>query len=107
MAQENSTQPVSGGIPPIVIVIAIVVVVVGIGYFLMKPATPAPGAKPATAPATPAAKTASVDSVVDPNSPTGYVDSGGIPVNKDGSDYTGTSNYVNIAVSNFGKGLGF
>ena len=103
MAQENSTQPVSGGIPPIVIVIAIVVVVVGIGYFLMKPATPAPGAKPVT----PAAKTASVDSVVDPNSPTGYVDSGGIPVNKDGSDYTGTSNYVNIAVSNFGKGLGF
>ena len=34
-----------------------------------------------------------VDASADPNSPTGYVDSEGSIVNKDGSDYTGTGTF--------------
>ena len=54
-----------------------------------------------------AAGSGNVDAVADPNSPTGYVDSGGSPVNQDGSDYTGSSTYVNLAVANFGKKQGY
>ena len=99
---QNQTASPSGGIPPIVIVIGIVAVIAGAMYFMTRTTTPASGTA-----TKPAAKAASVDAVVDPQSPTGYVDSGGVPVNKDGSDYTGGSTYVNMAVANFGKTVGY
>lgn len=107
MAQTAVTAPEQSK-APIIIGIVVVIALCLLGYFVFsKPTVPA--IKPPTTPVTPGAKPAggAIDAVVDPSSPTGYVDSGGVPVNQDGTDYTGDSNYVNAALSNFSKKLGF